>query len=97
MSAKFLRTELVLGQGCIGAHSVLHGSTPYAGNNVINVDEIIKDYRDEDLRFVSFRGTENNIVDFFRSLHTLMCVVLKRKVILFTIPPSKLNNKIWNQ
>jgi|TARA_B110000240_G_scaffold196964_1_gene250653 hypothetical protein len=41
-------------------HSVLHRSTPYAGNNVINVDEIIKDYRDEDLRFV-FTTRDGNI------------------------------------
>ena len=41
-------------------HSVLHRSTPYAGNNVVNVNQIIKEYKGKDLRVV-FTTRDGNI------------------------------------
>ena len=41
-------------------HSVLHRSTPYAGNNILNVNKLISQYKDKDLKFV-FTTRDGNI------------------------------------
>ena len=67
----------------------------YTGN-YYGLPNMVNSYEnyDEELRFVRFRGTKNNIIDIFKALSTLACILLKRKKIVFTLAPRKLLNPI---
>lgn len=69
---------------------ILHTGNRYGIPNMIDIYE----KKDKNLRFISFRGTEDNIKDLLMAFKTLLQIILRKKNLVFTLPPKKLDDKI---